>query len=69
MSGKGVKVCNILDIFGFEIFDKNYLEQFCINYANESLQSMFIDFTIKKEKELYKREGVQWTDVSFKVKF
>lgn len=27
----------ILDIFGFEIFDNNFLEQLFINYANERL--------------------------------
>lgn len=52
----------ILDIFGFEIFDHNLLEQFFINYANEKLQGTFTDFIFKVEQEEYKREGI---DVSF----
>ena len=44
----------ILDIYGFEIFQKNGFEQFCINFVNEKLQQIFIELTLKAEQaEIY----------------
>lgn len=40
----------ILDIYGFEIFDSNGFEQFCINFVNEKLQQIFIELTLKAEQ-------------------
>ena len=48
----------ILDIFGFEIFEKNGFEQLCINFANEKLQQQFNYTTFKRETEIYEKEGV-----------
>jgi len=45
--------CNsigILDIYGFEIFEHNGFEQFCINFVNEKLQQIFIELTLKAEQ-------------------
>jgi myosin-1 len=56
---------SILDIYGFEIFNQNGFEQFCINYVNEKLQQIFIELTLKAEQEEYRQEGIKWTDVNF----
>lgn len=45
----------ILDIYGFEIFDKNGFEQFCINYVNEKLQQIFIELTLKSEQVSFRK--------------
>jgi myosin-1 len=55
----------ILDIYGFEIFDQNGFEQFCINYVNEKLQQIFIELTLKAEQEEYRQEGIKWQDIDY----
>ncbi|XP_028172664.1 unconventional myosin ID [Ostrinia furnacalis] len=55
----------VLDIYGFEIFDTNSFEQFCINYCNEKLQQLFIELVLKQEQEEYAREGITWTPVTY----
>eukprot|EP00092_Neocalanus_flemingeri_P052340 GFUD01061174.1.p1 GENE.GFUD01061174.1~~GFUD01061174.1.p1 ORF type:complete len:1149 (-),score=317.13 GFUD01061174.1:56-3502(-) len=55
----------ILDIYGFEIFQKNGFEQFCINFVNEKLQQIFIELTMKAEQEEYVQEGIKWKAIEY----
>ncbi|XP_012539423.1 unconventional myosin-Ie [Monomorium pharaonis] len=55
----------ILDIYGFEIFEKNGFEQFCINFVNEKLQQIFIELTLKAEQEEYISENIRWTPIDY----
>uniref|UniRef100_H3AMX4 Myosin IC n=1 Tax=Latimeria chalumnae TaxID=7897 RepID=H3AMX4_LATCH len=58
-------VLGLLDIYGFEVFQHNSFEQFCINYCNEKLQQLFIELTLKSEQEEYEAEGIAWESVQY----
>lgn len=55
----------VLDIFGFETFKVNSLEQMCINLANEQLQWYYNNHVFTNEEEEYRREGISLDSVNF----
>mmetsp|Transcript_26235 Transcript_26235/g.38878 ORF Transcript_26235/g.38878 Transcript_26235/m.38878 type:complete len:1321 (+) Transcript_26235:88-4050(+) len=63
--GPNKRTIGILDIYGFEIFEDNHFEQFCINWVNEKLQQFFIEQTLRAEQLEYEAEKVEWTYIEY----
>ena len=56
----------ILDIFGFEQVDEgNGFEQFCINFANETLQLFSNEHIFRLEKLEHEKENISWEEIAF----
>jgi myosin-3 len=62
---KGDTKMGILDIFGFECFDFNSLEQLCINLCNEQLQWYFNEFIFAMELKEYASEGITGKGITY----
>ena len=61
-----LRVIGVVDIFGFEVFKNNSLEQLCINFANEKLQALFTKCVFKETIAAYEAEGIQADEITFK---
>jgi len=62
---KAVTTIGVLDIFGFEVFKWNSIEQMCIDLTNEQLQGYFNQHVFIAEQKEYEAEGVDVSKIPF----
>ena len=55
----------VLDMFGFDSFQRNSIDQLCINYVNEALQQQFNEHIFRMEVKLYEEEGIKFEKIKF----
>eukprot|EP00668_Euglena_longa_P035670 GGOE01045833.1.p1 GENE.GGOE01045833.1~~GGOE01045833.1.p1 ORF type:complete len:1051 (+),score=349.15 GGOE01045833.1:422-3154(+) len=60
-----MRYIGLLDIFGFENFENNSLEQLCINYANEALTNLYNKCTFVEDAQECGLEGIPLATVEF----
>lgn len=64
-SGEFKLFMGMLDIFGFEVFNNNSLEQMFINITNEMLQKNFIHVVFTREQAIYRAEGISEANLHY----
>lgn len=58
---------NIVDFYGFEVFQTNSLEQFLINFTNEKIQYVLADMRLRMLQEEFVRDGLEWITIDTAV--
>ena len=59
------RIIGIVDIFGFEVFQHNSLEQLCINFTNEKLQALFTRTVFTETIKAYEADGIKADEITY----
>ncbi|ODM90014.1 Unconventional myosin-Ia [Orchesella cincta] len=54
---------NIIDFYGFEVFQSNSIEQFLINFTNEKIQFVLADLRLRQLQEEFVKDGLEWITI------
>ena len=60
-----MQIIGIVDIFGFEVFKTNSLEQLCINFTNEKLQALFTKSVFIETLKAYEQDGISADEITY----